>query len=203
MMSSIFLGAFRRPSVLPEWLRSTGGAYVYWLIFLLVLEPGNILHARSMGHTLDFDDEALRICVAALLGCSTAPLLIALVRRFPFSGRRTWRSVAIHAAVAAALSFVLIMISCLLVAWLLQGQVVPSMADVRSQLAANWLLLTFALCAFAVISHVMEFRYPPASQSTPESIKTRAVRTIAIKSRGRLGHVDIASIEWIESQGNY
>ena len=180
---------------LPDWLRSTGGAYVYWLVFLMALEPGNILHARSMGHTLDFDDEALRICVAALLGCSTAPLLIALVRRFPFSGTRAWRSIGIHAAAAAALSFVLILISCLLAAWILQGQAVPSMADVRSQLAANWVLLIFVLCAFAVISQVRD--------SSPISRKTNAVKTLAIKSRGRLGHVDVASIEWIESQGNY
>ena len=197
MLSTDFLGGLRGPNGLPDWLRSIGCAFLYWIVFLLALEPGNVLHARSMGHALDFDDEALRIGGAALLGCSTAPLILALSRRFPISGTRGWRSIAIHAAGAATLSFVLIVISCVLAAWVLMGQIVPSVAEVRSELAGNWLLLTFALCAFAVISHAMNL-FPPASQPTPV-----AVKTIAIKTRGRLGYLDLASIEWIESQGNY
>jgi hypothetical protein len=176
----------------PEWLRSIGGAYLYWVVFLLALEPGNILHARSMGHTLAVDREALRIGVAALLGCSTAPLILALNRRFPIFGAGGWRSIAIHVAGAATLSFVLIMISCVLAAWVLMGKPAPSADEIRGQLAANWLLLIFALCAFAALSQAMHRRpkTPPAS-------------AIAVKTRGRLGYVDLASIEWIEAQGNY
>ena len=77
------------------------------------------------------------------------------------------------------------------------GQIVPSAAEVRSELAGNWLLLTFALCAFAVISHAMNL-FRPREPTDPV-----AVKTIAIKTRGRLGYLDLASIEWIESQGNY
>lgn len=183
--------------VLPHWLRSVGCAFAFWIVFLLALEPGNVLHARSMGHALEFDDEALRIFGAALLGCSTAPLILALSRRFPVSRARGWRSIAIHAVSAAALSFVLIVVSCVLAAWVLMGQIVPSVAEVGSQLAGNWVLLTFALCAFAVIIHALDL-FPPARQPTPRSVKT-----IAVKSRGRPGHLDLASIEWIESQGNY
>jgi hypothetical protein len=177
---------------LPDWLRSIGGAYLYWVVFLLALEPGNILHARSMGHTLAVDREALRICMAAFLGCSTAPLILALNRRFPIFGAGAWRSIAIHVAGAATLSFVLIMISCVLAAWVLMGKAAPSADEIRGQLAANWLLLIFALCAFAVLSQAMHRRpkIPPAS-------------AIAVKTRGRLGYVDLASIEWIEAQGNY
>jgi hypothetical protein len=29
----------------PAWLRSVGYGYLYWLVFLLVLEPGNVLRA--------------------------------------------------------------------------------------------------------------------------------------------------------------
>ena len=170
MLSTDLRSGLRVPNGLPAWVRSIGCAFLYWIVFLLALEPGNVLHARSMGRTLDFDVEALRICVAALLGCSTALPILALIHRFPISGARG-RYIAIHAAAAATLSFVLILISCVLVAWLLQGQLAPSMADVRSQLAANWLLLTFALCAFALISHAMKFRYPPASQ--PPSVAAK------------------------------
>jgi len=217
MLSTDFLGGLRGPNGLPDWLRSSGCAFLYWIVFLLALEPGNVLHANSMGHALDFDDEALRIGGAALLGCSTAPLILALSRRFPISGARGWQSIAIHAAGAATLSFGLIVISCVLAAWVLMGQIVPSVAEVRSELAGNWLLLTFALCAFAVISHAVSsaptaesveisfprrsarVRYPPASQPT----RAVSVKTIAIKTRGRLGYLDLASIEWLESQGNY
>ena len=108
MLSIDFLGGLGGPNGLPGWLRSIGCAFLYWIVFLLALEPGNVLHARGMGHALDFDDEALRIGGAALLGCSTAPLILALSRRFPLSGTRGWRSIAIHSAAAATLSFVLI-----------------------------------------------------------------------------------------------
>jgi hypothetical protein len=177
---------------LPDWLRSLGGAYLYWVVFLLALEPGNILHARSMGHTLAVDREALRIGIAAMLGCSTAPLILALNRRFPIFGAGAWRSIAIHVAGAATLSFVLIVISCVLAAWILMGKAAPSADEIRGQLAANWLLLIFALCAFAVLSQAMHRRpkIPHAS-------------AIAVKTRGRVGYVDLASIEWIEAQGNY
>lgn len=183
--------------MLPDWLRSIGCALLYWIVFLLALEPGNVLHANSMGHALEFDDEVLRIGGAALLGCSTAPLILALTLRFPISSTRGWRSIAIHAAGAAAVAFGLIVVSCVLAAWVLMGQIAPSVADVRSELAGNWVLLTLALCAFAVISHALNL-FPPASQPAAVSVKT-----VAIKTRGRLGYLDLASIEWIESQGNY
>jgi hypothetical protein len=182
-----------------SWLRGVVWAFLYWIVFLLALEPGNVQHSLSMGHTLDFDDEALRICAAALLGCSTAPLILALSRRFPISGAGGWRSIAIHSAGAAALSFVLIVVSCFLAAWVLMGQLVPSAAEVRTELAGNWLLVTFALCAFGAISHAVNlFPRRRASPPTPGSVETIAVRT-----RGRPGSLDLASIEWIESQGNY
>ena len=130
---------------LPGWLRPTGFAFLYWLVFLLALEPGNILHAQRMGRSLDFELEVLRMTVAALLGCSTAPLLIGLVRRFPFTGERARRNMAAHLTIAAPLSVVLIMISCVLAAWVLQGQANPKKDDVRTQLAANRLLMTIEL----------------------------------------------------------
>jgi hypothetical protein len=184
-----------------DFLRSIGCAFAYWLVFLLALEPGNVLHASSMGHALDFDAEALRIGGAALLGCSTAPLVLALSRRFPISGTRDWRSIAIHAAGAAVLSFALIVVSCVLAAWVLMGKLVPAAAEIRNQLAGNWLLLTFALCAFAVISNAVT-SLPRRPARVPDPRASEPAR-IAIKTRGRLGYLDLGSIEWIESQGNY
>jgi hypothetical protein len=185
----------------PVWLRSIGIGFLYWLAFLLVLEPGNVLHAQSMGRTLEFDREAMRIGVAALLGSSITPVLIALTRRFPLTGPGGWRHAGVHAGSIVGLAFLLILISCFLAAWILLGQTLPEIDDVRRQLAANWLLLVFAISAFTAISHAMQFlpRSPESAQASPIERLDR----VAVKTRGRLGYVDVASIDWIESQGNY
>jgi two-component system, LytTR family, response regulator len=185
---------------LSPWLRSAGYGYLYWLVFLLALEPGNVLRAHDMGHTLQLDIEVARICVAALLGASVSPLLVALTKRFPLPGSRGWRNASIHALGAVGLAFVLIVVSCFLAAWILLGDALPTLADVSSQLAANWLLLVFAISAFTAISHVVHF-FPRTdlAQALPSSPPTR----VAVKTRGRLSYVEIDSIEWIESQGNY
>jgi hypothetical protein len=171
--------------------RGAGFMFLYWIAFLVALEPGNILHALNRGHPLEFHIEALRICVASLLGCTSAPLLIELARRFPLSGSRRRRNLWIHAASAVGMSFVLIVISCFLAAWILMSRPLPTMPEIRGQLAANWLLLIFALGAFTVLIHAMGLSH------------RRSLETVPIKTRGRLGHLDLATIEWIESQGNY
>jgi two-component system, LytTR family, response regulator len=185
---------------LPPWLRSAGYGYLYWLVFLVALEPGNVLRALNMGHTLQLDIEVARICVAALLGASASPLLVALTRRFPLPGSRGWRNASIHALGAVGLAFMLIVVSCFLAAWILLGDAFPTLGDVSSQLAANWLLLVFAISAFTAISHVVHF-FPRTdeAQALPPSQPTRVV----VKTRGRLSYVEVDSIEWIDSQGNY
>jgi len=172
-------------------LRGPGCMFLYWVVFLLALEPANILRARDMGRTLEFDIEALRIGVAALLACSSAPLLIWLARRFPLSSVPRARCLTVHAAGVAGISLVLIVISCFLAAWILMAKPLPAVAELRGQLAANWLLLTFALALFSVLSHVLAV-FP-----------RHGLNRLPIKTRGRLGHIDLSTVEWIESQGNY
>jgi two-component system, LytTR family, response regulator len=186
---------------LPPWLRSAGYGYLYWLVFLVALEPGNVLRALDMGHTLQLDIEVACISVAALLGASVSPLLVALTKRFPLPGSRGWRNVSIHALGAVGLAFVLIVVSCFLAAWILLGDVLPTLADVSSQLAANWLLLVFAISAFTAISHAVHF-FPRRAGEVPALPASQPTR-VAVKTRGRLSYVEVDSIEWIESQGNY
>ena len=176
----------------PHGRPTIGGAFLFWIVFLLALEPGNVMHASSMGHSLDFGDEALRIC-AALLGCSTAPLILVLSRRFPISGTRGWRTIAIHSVGAAAVSLMVVVVSCVLAAWVLMGEIVPTAAEVRSQLAGNWLLVTFGLCTFGAISHAVKIRYPQPSPPT----------RVPIKTRGRLGSRRYRQHRVDRSQGNY
>jgi hypothetical protein len=182
---------------LPAWMRSIGYGFLYWLVFLLALEPGNALHAQSVGRTLDLDREALRIAVAALLGSSITPVLLLLTRQFPLLRSAGWRNALIHIAGTAGLAFGLIVVSCFLAAWILMGQPLPSMRDVSAQLAANWLLLIYAICAFTGIAHAVQF-FPRRA----DEVGGRPSR-IPIKTRGRLRFVAVDSIEWIETQGNY
>ncbi len=172
-------------------LRATRFMFLYWLVFLLALEPANILNALHRGYALELHTEALRIGIAALLGSTSAPLLIWLARRFPLTGVQRGRHSCIHAGSAAVISFVLIVISCFLAAWILMSKPLPTLQEIRSQVAANWLLLVFALGTFNVLIHLLGMASVPTLKSVP------------VKTRGRLGHVDLANVEWIESQGNY
>ena len=196
-MSDLYIEPARSMRPLPAWLRSVCIGFLYWLMFLLALEPGNVLHARSLGHTLDIDRQALRISGAALLGSSVTPILLALLRRFPLVSAAGWRNALIHAAGAAGLSFGLILVSCFLAAWVLMAQALPSVADVSSQLAANWLLLIFVIGGFIAIAHAARFLPQPAHKGMS------GLSRIPVKTRGRLHYVDIAGVEWIETQGNY
>jgi DNA-binding LytR/AlgR family response regulator len=83
----------------------------------------------------------------------------------------------------------------------LLGDVLPTLADVSSQLAANWLLLVFAISAFTAISHAVHF-FPQHAGEAPALPASQPTR-VAVKTRGRLSYVEVDSIEWIESQGNY
>ena len=201
----------RRPR-LPHWLVSSAYGFGYWLVFLLVLEPDNVLRASQAGYALPFAIEAARIGGAALLGAVTTPILIALTRRFPVVGDQPWRNLAIHLLANACLGFALIVASCFVASWGFEHQALPSQVEVRDQLTSNWTLLVFALCAFTAIVHVIGLvRRTDAVETavadiaaveaaTPEA--ERSAR-IPIKAGGRLRFVEQASIDWMETQGNY
>lgn len=77
---------------------------VYWLAFLLVLEPGNILRASQDGQVLSLSHEALRIVPASLPGATVRSAALALVERFPLGGPARMRHLLIHAVGAAGLA---------------------------------------------------------------------------------------------------
>jgi hypothetical protein len=89
-----------------------------------------------------------------------------------------------------ALAFVLIVFSCLLEAWLLDGRALPSLREVRQELAANFVLLVFGLSVF--LGFVLLVR---RGQAQPEGL--------VFSERGRALVIHPRDIEWIESQGNY
>jgi hypothetical protein len=213
---------FRRRVRLQGWLASLFYGFVFWLVFLLVLEPDIALRASQHGYALPFGLEVVRIGAASLLGAVATPLLILLTDRFPMVGGHRWRHVAIHLAGNVCVAFALIVASCFLAAWGFQRQLTPSLAEVRSQLTSNWTLLVFALSTFTAIVHVVRFvRHTNEGQTTAPEVadvagagagadvdvepepEVERVARIPVRTGGRLRFVDQANIDWMETQGNY
>ncbi|HEY0199254.1 MAG TPA: LytTR family DNA-binding domain-containing protein [Rhodanobacter sp.] len=188
---------------LPRWLVDCGLGFIYWFVFLLVLEPDNALRARESGHTLAIGHEVLRMTVAALLGASITPAVLSLARRYPLHGIARWRHALWRAAGISGLAFGLIVASCFLAAWGFYEDWLPTFDDLREELISNWLLLAFALAALHAVAHLVH--RPAAANSEPE-IKATAptcLTRVAVKTRGRQGFVQLDEIDWIETQGNY
>jgi hypothetical protein len=176
--------------------------FLYWAAFLMVLEPDNVVRAIRAGHQLSFGHEAVRITGAALVGAAVTPVLLLMTKRFPMSGKIRWRNALVQFGGAALLAFGLIITSCILAAWAFEGRWMPSMANVRYDLVSNWALLVFALAFFTVIAQTIRFsRVSSGSEGSP--LRTDFPDRVPVKSRGRTSFVEISSIDWIETQGNY
>lgn len=167
--------------------RLLGLGFLYWLAFLLVLEPGNMQRAVA---PLDPLQEILRMGGAALLGALATPPLAALVRRFP---PVTPVGLAIATFGALTASLVLIAASCLLAPILLDKRFPPFWEDFTANLAGNGLLLLFPIAGLMALAHVTAPR-PQAAERDPR---------IAIRTRGRATFIAPDEIDWVEAQGNY
>jgi LytTr DNA-binding domain len=188
-----------QPDTIPKGLVQ---GFLFWVAFLLVLEPGNIARAARVGYRLSFEHEALRILVAACLGAAVTPAVLYMTGRFPMIGTVRWRHAAFHAMGTAGMACVLIVVSCFFSTWGFERRWLPSLEGVREQLVSNWTLLVFALAFFTVIAHAIRFsRATVSTAAAPEGEKL--LRRIPFKSRGRQGYVDIERVDWIEAQGNY
>ncbi len=184
----------------PARLRVHAWVMLYWLAFLLVLEPGNILRASQAGQALSWSHEAIRILVAALLGATVTSAVQALVERFPLRGPRRGRHLLIHAAGAAGLALTLVLVSCVLAAWVFAGQLLPSWDDIRDQLVGNFTLLMFALTALAaLLQGNLQRTALPAPTAKPAPILTH----VEVKRRGQSLLLPLSEVDWIEAQGNY
>jgi hypothetical protein len=193
----------------PAWLRPHAWVMLYWLAFLLVLEPGNILRARQAGQILSLPHEALRILLAALLGATVTSAVHTLVERFPVRGSGRGRHLLIHAAAAAGLALTLVVASCVLAAWAFAGQWLPSWDEIWDQLVGNFTLLMFALGALTALCQASQWRMP---SSAPPALPVASVSAhdapqapthVKIKRRGQLVLLPLSEVDWIEAQGNY
>ena len=175
--------------------------FLYWLSFLVALEPGNLLAFRG---ELPFGDEAMRIAGASLLGALSTPIVLALVRRFPIEiGPRLSRHLAIHGASAVATAFALIALSCALAPWLQVGDTRPFLVALPSQLAANWLLLVFVILAFTGLAHAVRSFRSVAPTPSVEAPPPAFITSVSVRSGRRQIEVALSDVNWIETQGNY
>jgi DNA-binding LytR/AlgR family response regulator len=134
--------------------------------------------------------------VAALLGASVTPLLLTLASRFPLGAGPARRNVVIQLAACLAIAAGLIVVSCFLAAWLLDHRAAPTGAQLTGQLFANLLLLVLCLSLLlGAIQAAPALFEPKRSPHWPEQI--------TLSERGRAVVVPVASIERIETQGNY
>jgi two-component system, LytTR family, response regulator len=135
------------------------------------------------------------------LGTLVMPLSLFLARRFPLRGIRWRQHLLVHLGSSAAIAFGLITASCVLAAWLLDGQLWPTMAALHDKLVGNWLLLTYAMLAFTGLLH-----FVTALQRTDERSATAQPQRrmhIPVTTRGRVQLIALSKIDWIETQGNY
>lgn len=197
---------------LPDWLQSALYGFLFWLVFLLVLEPDNLLRAGEAGSLPTWHREVIRIAGAALIGAAVAPVLFRLIRRYSLLTARPWRNGLILVLANCALAFALIVVSCFAAAWLFEHRWAPTPAELRVQLTSNLTLLFFALWALTAIVHLAQrlSGAPPAGtarqlpeQFAPAIGETASARIIPVKTGGRTQLLELSRVDWIESQGNY
>jgi hypothetical protein len=139
---------------------------------------------------------------ASLLGSAATPLLLDLVRRFPVEGTH-WRSRLLLQAVASvAIAAGLIFVSCVLAGWFLPTEHRSFGLALRGELVSNGPLVAFCVVAFIALVHAVRLfergRAEPAAEQSASYLSS-----IAVRERGRVTLVDVARVDWIETQGNY
>jgi hypothetical protein len=175
-----------------SWLFELAGGWVYWLAFLLLLEAGNILAAWQEGQRLSLIGESGRILGAGLLGALSAPPLLAMIRRFPLEGVVKWRHALLQVTIAAATSVLLLLIGVLLGS--LAG--IPQRSTIGAEFSANGGLLFYCTLTFIAGGNVLRFL---RAARTPEIYP----HCVPVKDGYGVKIIDLAMVDWIESQGNY
>ena len=169
----------------------------YWLVFLVALEPENLVRAA------DWNLEAARMLGASILAGLSTPLVMSLVRRYPVEASRLWRRILLHSTSAMGIAFALVTVSCVLAPIFGIGDTRPFLVALPDQIAANWLLLGFSLMAMIGLAHAVRYQTQLRTQPDHREAGTQYLSDIAVGSRGRVVSIDLAAIDWIETQGNY
>lgn len=187
-------------SRLAGWPQEVALGFVYWLALVLTLEPGNVMRAA----TLPLGLEAIRLIGAGLLGAAITPAVFALTRRLAIEGEARWRRAAIHLASDAGLAAGLIVAAGVLA--LAFGFDRRSLAAALiGQMEVDLPLLFFAVVALTGIAHAILFvrRSQSAMDAPLPAAGARYLTAVPVKTRGKVSLLDLATVGWIETQGNY
>ncbi|WP_293369188.1 LytTR family DNA-binding domain-containing protein [Phenylobacterium sp.] len=173
-----------------------GLGFLYWLGFVLVLEPDNLMRwtppdAAAWLH------EALRLFGASLLGAAATPAILALTRRAPIEAPFVWRRGLLHLAFNLAMTFALIVASCLLARVLPHSAHRPLMRDIAEQLGANGALVAAWIAGLTALAHAAR------NHHRRNFAVDGAAAGLAVRQRGHFTRLDLSQVAWIETQGNY
>jgi hypothetical protein len=191
---------------LPNVARQIAFGFLYWLAFLLVLEPDNILRSIQAGMGLAWGEEAARIVGAAILGGLASPLLLALVQNYPIEGSARWRHAAIETFDGALMAAGLIFLSCIFADWFMPTEHRPFLSALREEMIANWAPVLFSVAGFLATAHAVRFVREIQSLrlvAPPVISAPNYLARVSIKERGRVVIVELNAVDWIETQGNY
>lgn len=178
--------------------------FAYWLGFLLLLQPGNLIEMGRGGVEVAWSLEAWRIAGAAALGAAITPLLLALSRRFPVEGPRWRRNLAVYAVALPAISGGLIVLAQALADVGLRGRDPRLRAPLEVEVASNGALLLIALAAFVAVAHAVRFlRGAEAQRALVAARAAGPDGQVVVKTRSGAVLTPLGEIDWIESQDNY
>jgi hypothetical protein len=176
--------------------------FIFWVAFLLVLEPDNVVRAIHAGYALSVDHELVRILGASSIGAAATPLVLHMTRSHPLQGAERWRNALWHLLTIGGLAIGLIVTSCFAAAWGFGHRLLPTFSEVLQEFVSNFTLLLFALSCLTAIAHAT--RAERGSSPSPASpAKAKPLRRVLVASRGIREWVAIADVDWVESQGNY
>jgi hypothetical protein len=172
-------------------LREAGWGLGFWLAFLLVLEPGNLVRAARMGLALTPSSEVLRITCASLFGAAVTPGVFWLSRRLPVRGPDALRNSSVLAGGLIAIAFGMVLTGAIVSNWMPPSAI---RGGIGEQVAGNLLLLVVALALLAAA--------PQLSDRRAAAVAGKHA-AIPVKRRGETLLVEPGEIDWIEAQGNY
>jgi hypothetical protein len=176
-------------------LHDLGLGFLYWLGFVLVLEPDNLMRWTPPDATA-WMHEGLRLLAASLLGAAATPAILALTRRAPIEAPVIWRRSLLHLGFNLGMTFALIGASCLLARMLPQAQRHPLLRDIAEQLGANGALVAASIAGLTALAHAARNVRRDASGDGSRS-------SLTVRQRGRFTRLELAGVNWVETQGNY
>jgi LytTr DNA-binding domain len=172
-------------------LQDLGLGFLYWLGFVLILEPDNLMRWTPPDGAA-WMHEGFRLFGASLLGAAATPAILALTRKAPIEAPHVWRRGLLHLGFNLGVTFALIVVSCLLARVLPYATHHALFHDVTEALGANGALVAAWIAGLTALAHAARNRR-----------RDGAATGLAVRQRGHFTRLDLAQVAWIEIQGNY